>query len=116
MAKEAKKVKESTSIKPERVINKIKENMAESFDPYKIIKFPLSTEKSIRMMEFDNKLVFVVAAKATKAEVKKAIETMFKVKVLKVNIQNSITGQRKAYIKLSPQNLASDIGADLGMI
>jgi len=25
------------------------------FDPYKVIKHPLSTEKSIRQIEFDNK-------------------------------------------------------------
>jgi len=87
-----------------------------SFDPYTIIKHPLSTEKSIRQVEFDNKLVFVVAPKATKADVKKAVETLFKVRVVKVNIQNSFTGQKKAYVKIGKEHLASDIGADLGMI
>jgi large subunit ribosomal protein L23 len=67
-------------------------------------------------VEFDNKLVFVVNAKATKAEVKKAVETLFKVRVIKVNIQNSFTGQKKAYVKIGKEHLASDIGADLGMI
>ncbi len=86
------------------------------FDPYAVIKHPLSTEKSIRQVEFDNKLVFVVAAKATKADVKKAVETLFKVRVVKVNIQNSFTGQKKAYVKIGKEHLASDIGADLGMI
>jgi ribosomal protein uL23 len=86
------------------------------FDPYKIIKFPLSTEKSIRQIEFDNKLTFVVDGKATKPQIKKAIEELFKVKVLGVNTQNSFKGHKRAYIKLSPESLASDVSADLGLI
>jgi len=86
------------------------------FDPYKIIRYPLSTEKSIRQIEFDNKLVFAVHARATKSEVKRAVEELFKVRVAKVNVQNSITGEKKAYVKLGPESLASDVSADLGLI
>jgi large subunit ribosomal protein L23 len=86
------------------------------FNPHKIIKHLLSTEKSIRMVEFDNKLVFAVDKKASKSDIKKAVETLFKVKVSKVNVQNTITGQKKAYVKIGKEHLASDIGADLGMI
>ena len=35
-----------------------------------IIKSPLSTEKSIRLMESDNTLIFVVGKKATKEAIK----------------------------------------------
>ena len=38
-------------------------------DPYKIVKYPLSTEKSIRLMESENKLIFVVDNKAKKEEI-----------------------------------------------
>lgn len=86
------------------------------FDPYNIIKYPLSTEKSIRQIEFDNKLVFAIHSRATKKEVKRAVEELFKVRVEKVNIQNSFTGIKKAYVKLGPESLASDISADLGLI
>ena len=86
------------------------------FDPYAVLKYPLSTEKSIRQIEFDNKLVFVVGAKSTKAEVKRAVEELFKVKVVKVNVHHSFQGQKRAYIKLAPGNLASDVSADLGLI
>tara|TARA_Y100000310_G_scaffold95574_1_gene93399 strand:+ start:40 stop:372 length:333 start_codon:yes stop_codon:yes gene_type:complete len=88
----------------------------EKFDPYKIIKYPLSTEKSIRQIEFDNKLVFAVHPRSTKKDVKKAIELLFKVKVAKVNVQNSFQGEKKAYVKLGPESLASDVSADLGLI
>jgi large subunit ribosomal protein L23 len=93
---------------------KIKQD--KEFDPYKIVKYPLSTEKSIRQIEFDNKLTFVVDKKATKPEIKKAVEELFKVKVLKINTQNSFKGEKRAYVKLSPESLASDVSADLGLI
>lgn|SRR3989338_114155 len=89
---------------------------ASDFDPYHILKAPLSTEKAIRSIEFENKLTFVVNPEATKQEVKKAVEVLFNVKVLKVNVQNSFKGQKRAYVKLSSEHSASDISADLGLI
>ena len=86
------------------------------FDPYQILHHPLSTEKSIRQIEFNNKLSFVVNPRATKLDVKLAVEMLFKVKVIKVNIQNSIQGQKRAIVRLHPQNPASDISSDLGLI
>src|SRR3989338_8915114 len=92
------------------------EQTRDGFDPYEIIHHPLSTEKAIRQIEFDNKLVFVVHQRATKTDVKKAVETLFKVKVAKVNIHNSFKGQKRAYVRLSAESLASDVSADLGLI
>ncbi len=99
---------------PSAVITSSDKSVA--FDPYKIIKAPLSTEKAIRQIEFDNKLVFIIDPRADKRDVKRAVEELFKVKVIKVNIDNSFTGIKKAYVKLGPGSLASDISADLGMI
>ena len=100
--------------KKEAVRKEVK--LEENFDSHQIILYPLSTEKSIRQIEFDNKLVFVVHSRATKADVKKAVEDLFKVKVTKVNIQNSFQGGKRAYVKLGPEHLASDVSADLGLI
>ena len=86
------------------------------FDPYAVLKAPLSTEKSIRQIEFENKLVFVVDHRATKQDVKEAVEQLFKVKVKAVNIQNSVQGEKRAYVKLMSGSLASDVSADLGLI
>ena len=86
------------------------------FDPYKIIRFPLSTEKCIRQVEFDNKMTFVIGTKARKEDVKKAVEELFKVKVLKVNLHNTFNGRKVAYVKLSQEKSAADISADLGLI
>ena len=60
-----------------------------------IIKYPLSTEKSIRLMESENKLIFVVDKKATKKEIKEAMEKEFKAKVDKVKTLRDKNGQKR---------------------
>ena len=85
-------------------------------DPYKVIKYPLSTEKSIRLMESENKLIFVVDNKADKKDIKKAIESLFKAKVRKVNTFNSIDGKKRAYVKFSDETPAIDIATQLGLM
>jgi large subunit ribosomal protein L23 len=81
-----------------------------------IIKYPLSTEKSIRLMESENKLVFVVDEKATKQEIKKAIEDMFSVKVKQVRTQQDYKGRKKAFVKFADESPAIDLATKLGLM
>ncbi|MBU4501785.1 MAG: 50S ribosomal protein L23 [Nanoarchaeota archaeon] len=85
-------------------------------DPYTIIKNPLATEKAVRLMEAENKLIFIVDKKATRTEVKKAVEELFKVKVEKVNTLIDTKGRKKAYTKLSMETPAIDIATQMGII
>ncbi len=85
-------------------------------DPYNILQYPLSTEKAVRLMESDNKILFVVALKAKKKEIKEAMEKMFSVKVLKVNTMIDTEGKKRAYIKLNPKYPAIDIMTKLGLM
>lgn len=85
-------------------------------EPTDVIKYPLSTEKSLRLMESENKLIFVVDLKAKKADIKKAIETLFKVKVEKVNTFISVKGDKRAYIKFSNETPAIDVATNLGLM
>ncbi|MCK5503529.1 MAG: 50S ribosomal protein L23 [Thermodesulfovibrionia bacterium] len=48
---------------------------------YETIVGPLLTEKGTMLKEKDNKVLFRVAKKANKIEIKKAVEEIFKVKV-----------------------------------
>ena len=81
-----------------------------------VIINPISTEKSIRLMESENKLVFVVDNKATKSDIKKEIEEFFKVKITSVNTMVSPKGVKKAYVKFSDENPAIDIATQLGLM
>ena len=84
-------------------------------DPYKIVKYPLSTEKSIRLMESQNKLIFVVDIDADKKMIKNAVEEMFKVKV--DNVKTHIKGgEKRAYVRFSSENPAIDIETKLGLM
>jgi ribosomal protein uL23 len=85
-------------------------------DDFKVVKYPLSTEKSLRLMESENKLVFIVDKSATKEEIKKSIESIFKVKVLKVNTLISNKCQKKAYVKFSNDTPAIDIATNMGLM
>jgi large subunit ribosomal protein L23 len=63
-------------------------------DAYSIIKRPLITEKSTRQKEEGNEIAFVVDPQANKIEIQKAIEKLFKVKVLQVRTLN-LAGKKK---------------------
>jgi len=60
---------------------------------YDIIIKPVVTERSMEAMEA-KRYTFKVAPKANKSEIKKAVETIFGVKVKQVNTMN-ITGKKK---------------------
>ena len=50
-----------------------------------LIKGPIITEKTHALKEAGNKVTFRVSTKANKIEIRKAVEELFKVKVLGVN-------------------------------
>jgi len=82
---------------------------------YKVIKRPLVTEKTFELIERENKLVFIVDRTANKTKIKKAIEKIHKVKVEKVNTLITTNGEKKAFVKLHPDNNAQDLAIDLGI-
>jgi large subunit ribosomal protein L23 len=62
---------------------------------YTVIRRPLITEKGLSVKETEGTLVFEVAAKATKTEVKQAVESLFKVKVSAVRTANVLGKERR---------------------
>ncbi|HEX8801782.1 MAG TPA: 50S ribosomal protein L23 [Terriglobales bacterium] len=80
---------------------------------YQIIRRPVITEKGLGAKESEATLVFEVSSKASKTEIKNAVQTIFKVKVDTVRTANfagkerrrgKFTGYRpdwkKAYVRL----------------
>lgn len=49
---------------------------------------PILSEKSVRIKDTENRYTFKVNPKANKSEIKKAVETLFKVKVTAVRTAN----------------------------
>lgn len=58
------------------------------FDPYTILVRPLLTERSTILKEKLNQYVFEVRPRASKPEIRRAIEELFKVKVTGVRTMN----------------------------
>jgi large subunit ribosomal protein L23 len=56
-------------------------------EKYEIVKRPIVTEKSTKLAE-ENKYTFEVDKRANKIQIKEAIESIFDVKVKKVNVMN----------------------------
>ncbi len=77
---------------------------------------PVSSEKAVKMLELENTLTFLVVRKATKPQIKKAIEKLFNVKVRNVRTQILNASQKKAYIRLTNDFVASDITSQLGLV
>ena len=69
--------------------------MAATARHYDTILAPVITEKATRLSEL-NKVVFRVAADASKDEIAAAVEELFKVKVIKVNTLN-VKGKTKRF-------------------
>ncbi len=85
-------------------------------DIIEIISFPLMTESASMMVERDNKLIVVVNLKAGKTDVKRAVETLYEVKVSKINMLITPQGVKKAFVKLKPEFRASDVAIKLGIL
>ena len=85
-------------------------------DAQEVILYPVMTEVASRLIESENKLVFVVNIKATKWDVKRAVEELYDVRVEKVNIVITPKGVKKAFVKLHPDYKAVDVAIKLGVL
>jgi large subunit ribosomal protein L23 len=63
---------------------------------FEIIRVPIVTEKSMSTIERGNCYVFEVLSSSTKPMIKKAVESIFNVKVKSVNVLNQ-SGKRKVF-------------------
>lgn len=76
---------------------------------------PLITEKAVMLIEAQNTLTFKAGKEADKPEVKKEIESLFKVKIKSIRSQVR-RNQKYFYVKLKPEFQAIDIATKVGMI
>jgi large subunit ribosomal protein L23 len=62
---------------------------------YTVVEAPLITEKGTHVNEIGNQVVFQVRSDANKIEIKRAVEKLFKVKVVKVRTANVLGKTRR---------------------
>ena len=85
-----------------------------AINAYDVISTPIVTEKTMKLMQDENKFTVKVAKDANKLQIKEAFEAIFNVKVVKVNTVNvrakakrvgrytgTVSGYKKAIITVA---------------
>eukprot|EP00045_Choanoeca_perplexa_P019758 m.3413 g.3413 ORF g.3413 m.3413 type:complete len:143 (+) comp5269_c0_seq1:39-467(+) len=85
-------------------------------DAYSVIRFPLTSESAMKKIEDNNTLVFIVDKRADKAGIKAAVKTLYDIEVAKINTLVRPDGQKKAYIRLTPDHDALEVANKIGII
>jgi large subunit ribosomal protein L23 len=70
--------------------------------PHQVIVRPLVTEKGMHRANRHNAYSFEVVTAATKADIRRAVEEMFNVKVEKVAVQNRLGKARRGRVRRTP--------------
>jgi len=85
-------------------------------NPYLTIRYPVMTEVTSRILESENKLVFIVNKKSTKRDIKMAVEELYDVVVDQVNSAITPEGEKKAFVRLTSDYKAADVAIKLGIL
>jgi large subunit ribosomal protein L23 len=85
-------------------------------DPHDVIKYPTMTERSVYMIENENKLIFIVDRRANKIDIAKAVKTLYNVEVKEINTLITRKGEKKAFVKLTKDYQASEVAIKLGIL
>jgi large subunit ribosomal protein L23 len=83
---------------------------------HEVIKYPTMTERSVYMIENENKLVFIVNREATKSQIAYAIKELYQVEAKEINTLINRQGEKKAFIKLKEGFSASEVAIKLGLL
>jgi len=77
-------------------------------DHFAIIKYPLTTESAMKKIEDHNTLVFITDLRANKPQIRAAVKKLYSVEVAQINTLIRPDGEKKAYVKLTPDHDAMD--------
>jgi large subunit ribosomal protein L23 len=81
-----------------------------------VVRYPLLSEDAVTLLEAENKITFIVDARSDKHDIKRAIEELYEVKVEQVRTLITPLGDKKAFVKLSPDFKAADLAVRLGIL
>jgi len=91
-------------------------------NPSDVIKYPTMTERSVYMIENENKLIFIVDRRATKKEIATAVKAKFEalkitgVEIAQVNTLIDRKGNKKAFVRFTDTVKASDLAISLKLL
>jgi large subunit ribosomal protein L23 len=85
-------------------------------NPELVIEYPMMSEDTVKLIETENKITFIVRREATKLDVWRAVEELYEVKVSQVHTVVTPEGKKKAYVRLGPESKASELAVKLGIL
>ena len=80
-----------------------------------LIMNPYMTEKTLAILEKENKMVFIVHNNADKNSIKEAVKILYNVNVDTINTARTIYG-KKAFVKFKQDGTARDLATKLGLV
>ena len=81
-----------------------------------VVKYPLLSEDAVTLLESENKITFIVNVSSDKHDIKRAIQELYEVRVQDVKTLITPEGEKKAFVKLTPDFKASDLAVRLGIL
>ena len=81
-----------------------------------IIKFPLIIKSAMDKIGDNNTLVFILAIKANKHQIKQAVKKLYDTDMAKVNTMIKPDGKKKTYVQLVLDYDALDVANKIGVI
>jgi large subunit ribosomal protein L23 len=81
-----------------------------------VIKYPTMTERSVYMIENENKLVFIVHREANKHDISQAIKKLYQVEAQEIRTLIDRKGEKKAFIRLKEGYNASEVAIKIGIL
>ncbi|SPJ11957.1 60S ribosomal protein L23 [Plasmodium sp. DRC-Itaito] len=94
----------------------VKSCHSKTLDKYGLIKYPLTSEKAMKKIEEINTLVFMCDKRANKKNIKKSVKNLFGIECDKVNVLNTLNGDKKAYVRLSGEHDALEVANKIGIL
>ncbi|CAD7960017.1 unnamed protein product [Amoebophrya sp. A120] len=91
-------------------------NSMNKMDKFRILKCPVTTESAMKKIEEINTLVFVCDVKASKSQIKEAVQSLYEVKCQKINTLIRPNGTKRAYVHLTADHDALDVANRIGVI
>lgn len=79
-----------------------------------VVRRPHVTEKAMDLMDFENKMQFIVDIDATKDEIAEGIGEAYDVEVASVNTQITMNGEKKATVEFVEDDVAQDLASRIG--
>jgi large subunit ribosomal protein L23 len=85
-------------------------------EAHSVVKYPMMTERSVNMIENENKLIFIVNREADKDDIAKAVKDLYEVEAETVRTLITRQGEKKAFVKLKAGFSASEVAIKLGIL